>query len=369
MADRIERAGDRRSPTLVQNGPMLRIALTLMVASPLLAQEAAKALPEHPVPEDPRWLVFEARPGPGEGRHVLFVVADQEYRSEQSMPMLAHLLAERHGFHTTVLFGLNPDGLVDPTQKIRWQDPEVLHDVPGLEHLESADALVLFTRLITLPEDQRARLHDYFDSGRPIVSFRTANHGFIGLDYRMGDRRINFGEEVLGGSFRSHHGRWHQDSTRATVIPESAEHPVVLGVEDVWGPSDVYRTYPEGGALPAGCTPLLMGQPLTGRNPGDPANDQLIPLPVAWVRTWTGAGGKPARVFHTTMGSGKDFESAGLRRLAINSVYWGLGLEDEIRSDSSVDVITEYRPLASGFAYEKLGVRPRPVAEHDPRNR
>ena len=116
-----------------------------------------------------------------------------------------------------------------------------------------------------MPEDQRARLHDYFDSGRPIVSFRTANHGFIGLDYRMGDRRINFGEEVLGGSFRSHHGRWHQDSTRATVIPESAEHPVVLGVEDVWGPSDVYRTYPEGGALPAGCTPLLMGQPLTGR--------------------------------------------------------------------------------------------------------
>jgi hypothetical protein len=110
-----------------------------------------------------------------------------------------------------------------------------------------------------------------------------------------------------------------------------------------------------------------MGQPLTGRKPSDGPNTDLIPLPVAWVKTWTGASGRPARVFHSTMGSAKDFESAGLRRLVINAVYWGLGLEKAIRADSNVDLVATYRPLASGFAYEKLGVRPRPVKDYDPR--
>ena len=333
----------------------------------LLSCVGTIGLGDHPVPEDSRWLRFEGKDGAGSGHHVVLVAADQEYRSEQSIPMLAHLLAERHGFHTTVLFGLNETGLVDPTQEIRWQDPEVMHDVPGLEHLRSADALVLMTRLITLPEEQFAHLHRYFDSGKPIIALRTSNHGFLELNYQVDGKSVRFGEDVLGGSFRKHHGRWHQDSTRGTVIPEHRDHPVVRGVDDVWGPSDVYRTYPEGGSLPDGCTPLLMGQPLTGRSPDDGPNPELIPLPIAWVKSWTGASGKSARVFHTTMGSAKDLESAGLRRLVVNAVYWGLGLEADIRPDLNVEVVGEYEPLASGFAYEKLGVRPRPVSDYDPR--
>jgi hypothetical protein len=333
----------------------------------LLLASFAAAQGEHPVPEDPRWLTFQGGDGPGAGRHVVLIAADQEYRSEQSMPMLAHLLAEQHGFHTTVLLGVNGDGLVDPTQKVYGEKGTIAHDIPGLEQLERADLLILFTRLLTLPAEQRAHLHAYLDSGKPLIALRTANHGFLEFDYRLDGERVRFGDDVLGGSFRGHHGRWHQDSTRGSVIPEHADHPVLIGVEDVWGPSDVYRTYPEGESLPAGCTPLLMGQPLTGRQPTDGPNHDLIPLPVAWVKTWTGASGRPARVFHSTMGSARDFESAGLRRLVINATYWGLGLEEAIRADSSVEIVGDYRPLASGFAYEKLGVRPRPVQEYDPR--
>ena len=51
----------------------------------------------------------------------------------------------------------------------------------------------------------------------------------------------------------------------------------------------------------------------------------------------------------------------GARRLTVNAVYWGLGLENEIDPGSSVEVIGEYDPLKSGFNYEKLGVEPRPV--------
>ena len=337
----------------------------LLLSASAIAQDLAQT--EHPVPSDPRWLTFTGGEGSGAGLHVVFVAADQEYRSEQSLPMLARLFAERHGFHTTVLFALNEDGLVDPTQKIRWEQEDVVHDIPGLEHLASADLLVHFSRLITLPDAQLEHLYAYLDSGKPIIGLRTANHGFLGFEYEKDGRRIDFGEDVLGGSFRSHHGRWHADSTRGIVVEEQKDHPVLRGVEDVWGPSDVYRTYPEGGALPQGCTPLLMGQPLMGRSPGDAVNTELIPLPVAWVKTWTGRTGKTARVFHSTMGSAKDFESAGLRRLLLNAALWGIEREDRITADASVEIVGEYAPLASGFAYEELGVVPKPPSAYDSR--
>ena len=319
----------------------------------------------HPVPEDPRWLTYHATQGGGGGRHVVLIAADQEYRSEQALPMLARILAKRHGFHCTVLFGVNADGLVDPTQKIRWQDKTVLHDIPGLEHLRSADLMILFSRLVTLPDDQIAHVIDYLDSGRPIIAIRTANHGFLqNFPYRINGKKVRFGEDVLGGAFRKHHGNWHRDSTRGIPVPAQANHPILRGVEDIWGPSDVYRTYKEGGALPADCTAIVMGQPLTGRKRGDPPNPKKIPLPIAWTKTWTGSKGRAARVFHTTMGSARDYESAGLRRLTINAAYWCLGLEDRIEATSSVDYVGDYAPLASGFNYKKLEVRPRPVSDY-----
>jgi hypothetical protein len=312
-----------------------------------------------------KWLEYKGKKGlPGNGKHVVLIAADQEYRSEQSMPMIARVLAERHGFDTTVLFALNKDGLVDPTQKIKWEDQSVIHNIPGLEKLADADLMILFSRLITLPDKQLQHFYQYLDSGNPIMAFRTANHGFIGFDYMKDGKRINFGDDVLGGSFRGHHGRWHQDSTLGTVIDEARNHPIVQGIDTLWGPTDVYRTYPEGESLPKNCTALFMGQPQMTRVEGSGTNPDLIPLPVVWVKNWTGRTGKSARVFHSTMGSGKDFEDADVRRLAVNAAYWCLGLEDQINPKSNVDPIGNYTPLVSGFHYEKLGVRPRPIGDY-----
>jgi glucose/arabinose dehydrogenase/type 1 glutamine amidotransferase len=313
----------------------------------------------HPVPESPLWLTYEGGEGPGQGKHIVLIAADQEYRSEQSLPMLAKILSKHHGFDTTVLFSLNESNQVDPTRKIRWEDETVMHDIPGLEHLKNASLVILFSRLITLPGDQLQHIYAYLDSGNPIIGLRTANHGFIGFDYEKDGQRVRFGEDILGGSFRSHHGRWHRDSTRGILVEENRDHPVLVGVSDVWGPSDVYRTYPEGEGLPADCLPLVMGQPLTGRSHTDPPNEDLAPLPVAWVTTWEGNTGKTSRVFHSTMGSAKDFESAGLRRLTINAAYWCLGMESLVSPGSSVEIVGDYDPLSSGFDYEALGVEPR----------
>jgi len=245
--------------------------------------------------------------------------------------------------------------------KIRWQDKTVMHNIPGLAILEKADCIIWFSRLVTLPKEQLEHIYKYLDSGKPIIGLRTANHGFIGFDYKVGDKHINFGNDILGGSFRGHHGRWHQDSTRGIIVKENKDHAILKGVSDIWGPSDVYRTYKEGDTLPKGCVPLVMGQPLMSRNHDDPINPKLKALPVAWAKTWTGNNDKTARVFHSTMGSAKDFESTGMRRMTINAAYWCMKMEDQIKADSPIDYVGAFKPLVSGFNYEKLMVKPRPV--------
>ena len=47
------------------------------------------------------WLTYSGAEGPGRGKHVVLIAADQEYRSEQSMPMLAKVLSKHHGFDCT----------------------------------------------------------------------------------------------------------------------------------------------------------------------------------------------------------------------------------------------------------------------------
>lgn len=327
---------------------------------PRLHQKYAGKYQEFSVPFSDQWLRYPGAAGPAAGKNVVLIAAEQEYRSEQSMPMLARLLAKEHGFNCTVLFGVNSRGEVDPTMKIRWEDKTVEHNIPGLEHLAEADLVIVFTRLLTLPDEQIGLLIDYLDSGRPVIGIRTANHGFLqNFPYELNGRKVNFGKDVLGGTFLSHHGNWHRDSTRGIIIEEQSDHPILQGVSDVWGPSDVYRTFPEGEQLSQECVALMLGQPLTGRSPDDGPNPNKIPLPIAWTKTWTGSAGKTARVFHVTMGSARDFQSEGLRRLVTNACYWCTHQESKIDPASSVEVLGYYAPLESGFNYEKLGVEPR----------
>ena len=317
--------------------------------------------------EEAPWLSYPGGEGPGKGKRIVLIAADQEYRSEQSMPMLAKILSTHHGFDCTVLFAVNEKGEVDPTMPVYPEKGKELkeHHIPGLENLASADLVIFFPRLLTLPMGERELIVKYIDSGKPMIALRTANHGFHGaLPYKIEGKQVNWGNDVLGGTFMGHHGNWHADSTRGVIVAEQKEHPILMGVSDIWGNSDVYRTYKEGGSLPAGCTALVWGQPLMGRKHDDPVNPKLEPLPVAWFKNWQTSGGKVARVFQSTMGSGDDLESAGLRRLIINAVYWGLGMESAITPTRSVEIVGTYKPLESGFNYQELGVIPKPISAY-----
>src|SRR5437899_823433 len=63
------------------------------------------------------WVTYEPKPGPGKGKHIVLLAGDEEYRSEEGLPMLAKILSQRHGFKCTVLFSVGPDGTIDPNAK------------------------------------------------------------------------------------------------------------------------------------------------------------------------------------------------------------------------------------------------------------
>lgn len=303
-----------------------------------------------------KWITYEGKNGPGQGKHIVFVTGDDEYRSEESMPPLAKIAAVHHGFKCTVLFALDKT-----TGEI---DPGVMDNIPGLEALDTADLMVIFLRFRELPDDQMKHIIDYVDSGRPIVGLRTATHSFFYKNnkespyakYSFQDPAFKggFGRQVLGETWINHYGHHQKESTRGLIAQGMEDHPLVRGVKDIWGPSDVYGLT----TLHGDCQPVIMGQVLSGMSPTDEPNTKKEALPVAWIKSYRGPQGKVSRVFTTTMGHSGDLHSEGLRRLLINAMYWGLKMEDQISAQRSVDFIGEYKPGKIGFGTHKRGVKP-----------
>ena len=305
--------------------------------------------------DDP-WVVLEGNDGPGVGKHIVFVIGDDEYRSEDSMPQLAKILAARHGFKCTLLFAINPD-----TGEI---DPNTLDNIPGLENLKTADLMVIFTRFRELPDEQMKYIIDYTNSGKPILGVRTATHAFnykkhkdspyAKYSYRSTDPEGGWGRLVLGETWAGHYGHHNHESTRGLIAQGMDHHPILRGVKDIWGPSDVYGIT----TLRGDSKPLVMGQVLSGMDPKDEPNPDKKLVPIAWTKTYTGTSGKPARVFTTTMGHSFDFKSEGFRRLLVNACYWCLGMEDQIPDKACVDYVGKYEPNNIGMHKQKMGLKP-----------
>jgi hypothetical protein len=309
---------------------------------------------------------FAGRVGPGHGKHIVLVAGDDEYHSEEMLPQLAKILANRQGFDCLVLFSINPaDGTISPHQR---------QNIPGLEALDKADLLILFTRFRDLPDSQMKHFVDYVESGRPIIGIRTATHAF---EIKPGETYARyswnsslpgweggFGRRVLGETWIAHHAKHGKQSTRALIVNDQRSNPILRGIESgqIWVPTDVYEIrLPQ----PKTCTPLLLGEVLSGMQPTDPpiagkANDPM--LPVAWTNRYIGMKGKAARVFATTMGSADDFENAALRRLLVNAAYWALGDEAAIPAKASVDFVGEYHPRSFLDTQYTPGVRPADLA-------
>jgi hypothetical protein len=336
-----------------------------VVAAIAIVQFAASARAADP------WVTYTGAAGPGVGKHIVLISGDEEYRSEEALPQLAKILAKQHGFKCTVLFAVDP-----ATGEI---NPDNQNNIPGLEALDTADCMIIFTRFRDLPDDQMQHVVDYLNAGKPVIGLRTATHAFQIKDAKKkfakytynnkgADFEKGFGRQVLGETWVNHHGAHNKQSTRAVTAPGAESSPILRGVASgsIWVPTDVY------GANPASDSqPLLLGQVLDGMQqdakPIDgPKNDPLVP--VAWTRTYKAPdaadapfAGKPAktgRAFCTTMGSSQDLENESLRRLLVNATYWAVGLENKIPEQAKVDLVGQYKPNAFKSKGYTKGVKP-----------
>lgn len=306
-------------------------------------------------------LVYEGDSGPGKGKHIVLIASDHEYRSEETLPALARILAKHFGFKCTVLFGVDENGVIVPGRS----------NVPGLEALESADLVVIFTRFQNWPDEQMQHFVDYLDRAGPIVGLRTATHAFqipgnskyakYSNSYSGEDYKGGFGRQILGEKWAGHYGGNHRSSTRLEIVPEKADHPILRGVQDMWVQCGGYFADP----LPPSDV-LAMAQPLQTMEPDGPPDPDRPPVPGAWTRSYRGASGESGRVFTSTYGASNDIENEGYRRMLINACLWAVGLADAIEADSDVSFVGPYNATwRKGHGTRKAGTKPEDMAGWD----
>ncbi|MDO9551780.1 ThuA domain-containing protein [Rhodonellum sp.] len=309
--------------------------------------------------KDVQWLQFEGKEGPGKGKHIVLISGDDEYRSEESMPMLGKLLAEHYGFKCTVLFPIDPEtGDVVPSYQ---------NNIPGLEHLATADLMILLTRFRELDDQQTQYFEDYLKSGKPIIGMRTSTHAFhysknktspfakYGFDSKEKDWTGGFGQKILGETWVAHHGDHGKEGTRALIDgpAQLADHPILRGVKDIWVASDVYTVknlIPEAKVL-------VYGQPTKGMTADAALIWEKSVMPIAWTKEYQIEGGQKGKVFTTTMGASVDLESADLRKLIVNAAFWSLDMPDKITEDMNVSIVGNYQPTPFGFGTFRKGMR------------
>jgi mono/diheme cytochrome c family protein/glucose/arabinose dehydrogenase len=330
--------------------------VVLLAASFSLANAAA-----------PTTLVLEpAASVAAKGKHVVLLSGDEEYRSEEALPMLAKILSQRHGFKTTVLFALDADGTINPNNG---------KSLPGSEALDTADIIIMALRFRAWPDEAMKRFEAAHRRGVPIIALRTSTHAF---NFPAGspwaayswNNKISpataggFGKQVLGETWVTHWGKHKVEATRGVIEPSAVSDPLLRGVGELFGPSDVYEAAP-----PADAKILVRGLVLKGMSPTDAPADYVKKtaakveqpvnapaMPIVWTRLHKTESGATAKILTTTMGAATDFENESLRRLIVNATYWAAGLAVPAQAD--VTPFDSYAPRAYGFDGYRTGLAP-----------
>jgi hypothetical protein len=339
--------------------PVSAAATVLAVA--LAWPHLAAAQPAPARVSNPHLVVYQGERGPGVGKHIVFVAGDHEYRSEESLPALARILARHYGFTCSVLFTTDP--------KTGFIEPGSSH-IAGLELLRTADLFVPFIRFQDFPDAEMQHVVDYLDRAGPVVGFRTSTHGFQirrpdakFLQYTWdskGTYEGGFGRQVLGETWVGHYGTNHKQSSLLVIDPAQAQHPILSGVRAAWVESGGYRAIPIDGS-----TILARGRILNGMSPDAPPAADKEEMAVAWVRSYRGSSGRQGRVFATTHGASEDLRNDGFRRMVVNAILWAAGLESAIAPGNDINFVGPYAPSTYSFGGFVKGQKPADMAGWD----
>ncbi len=308
-------------------------------------------------------LVLAAQ-GEANGKHVVLLAGDEEYRSEEAMPMMAQLLSKQ-GFKCTVLFSMDKDNkFVDPKNQKSLSHPVAL---------DSADAIVMSLRFRNWEDVAFSKFDAAFSRGVPIVALRTSTHAFnTKRESKWAKYSFNamaetgwhkgFGRQVLGETWVSHHGRHRKEGTRTHIEKGAEKHPVLNGVGEIFCTSDVYGANPLSSA-----TILLRGEVTASFDPKSPGvKGKNKPMqPAAWTLEYKHDSGKTNRIMTTTMGAASDLVDEDLRRLVVNGVYWGLNMKVPAKVDVTIDGV--YKPTFYGFNTFKKNMTPADLLPQKPK--
>ncbi len=321
----------------------LALGLTVGIGFAIIAPSAAAA----------EWLHLPAKAGTANGKKIVLVSGDEEYRSEETCPMLAKILSQKHGFDCTVLFAINPDG--------GYIDSNFQKNIPGTEALKTADLLVIGTRFRQLPDDQLANFAAFLNAGKPVIGFRTATHAFSGAAMTGEFKWAEFGLKILGEKWVNHHGAHKKEGTRGVVEAANSAHEVLRGVGEIFATTDVYGIANLDQKV---ATILLRGAVTETLDPASkavegPKNNPLMPL--AWLREYTAPNGTTkGKAFCTTLGASVDFADEDLRRLVVNAAYHLTGAKVPEKAD--VSYVDPFEPTfysgIKGDYYKQLNRKP-----------
>jgi len=175
--------------------------------------------------------------------------------------------------------------------RVITEDYPLGKDLPGIEALDSADVLVVYTRRITVPADQLDRVKKYCAAGKPVLGIRTASHAFQNWSA--------FSKEVLGAKFGPH---YNNAPMQVTLEEKAKDHPILAGVKPFSTDLGLYQYTDHAPGVEFLLTGTTKAQP---------------PEPVAWAREVNGG-----RVFYTSLGGTKDFQDPNFRQLLVNALYW-----------------------------------------------
>jgi type 1 glutamine amidotransferase len=233
---------------------------------------------------------------------VVFVIAENEYDADKTLPEFARELENNYGLSCEFALGV-------PKTNIAKER----NNIAGLQTLQSTDLAVIFVRRRVLPAEQMKYLRDYIKSGKPLIGLRTASHAFALRSERVQAGSVDWPEfdaEVLGGNYHGHHGNKAEDGPRTYVWvkPGKESHPILNGVpsDEFYVRSWLYKTSP----LTKTTTVLMMGR----------VDDRKPHEPVAWTNAHIGGG----RVFYTSLGHPDDFKLPAFRRLLLNAIFWAM---------------------------------------------
>ena len=300
-------------------------------------------------------LVFEPAKSQTNSKHVVLISGDEEYRSEEVMPMLGKILSQKHGFKCTVIFALGPDGA-------DYIDSNNQQGLRGLEALDSADQMIIATRFRHPDAEQGKHVTAFLNAGKPVIGLRTATHAFRG-DEKFGDSLTfgEFGRKILGEEWVSHHGKHKVEGTRSVVEPGAETHAILRGVSEIFAPSDVYGV----SHLTSADTILLRGAITETLDPESKTladDDRNKPMqPLAWLHSYTAPNGTIGHSFCTTAGASVDFVDEDLRRLIVNATIQLTG--GKVPEKADVEFVDPFYPTFYGFIndetyYKTLNLKP-----------